>query len=246
MEIIKAGFRLGRRKAGETVYFIGRLQADGRAVFVEKQIATLQIGLDTVGQIWWVLGSFSDAGMVISHIWHPHRFENRWVAYPFSGGRTRIDSITIGQFSNLNYVSTYFVWPSMGPARYWDQLTPGEARIASWRIDFATFYPDAGLTYAPDLGYYRWRYKMNATEAVYLGPQMAQLLGQLIRLVGDEDCNVASETLTITQRVFCPTPADALVIGEPSFSSNLVPDAFGGSHDQLAVANYIGENEWFS
>lgn len=83
MEIIKAGLKLRRRVAGQTVFFRGYLSAAGQ-LQVQEEIATLQIGLDRPGtRLNQVLGFVNDAGVTISWIWEFNQLV--WTLYPYGG-----------------------------------------------------------------------------------------------------------------------------------------------------------------
>lgn len=83
IEVIKAGLKLRKRVAGQTIYFRGFLSTPVQ-LQIQEEIATLQIGLDRPGtREGQVLGKVDDAGVEILRIWQHNQFQ--WTLYPYGG-----------------------------------------------------------------------------------------------------------------------------------------------------------------
>lgn len=80
IEIIKAGVKLRKRKAGEEIYVRGFMSSEGQFQ-IREEIATLQIGLDRPGtHVRDVLATINDAGLLISYRWD---FTDGWTSDPY-------------------------------------------------------------------------------------------------------------------------------------------------------------------
>lgn len=117
IEIIKAGIKLRKRRAGEEIYVRGFMSSTGQFQ-IREQIATLQDGLDRPGtHIRDVLATINDAGLLISYRWD---FTDGWVSDPYFFGFTGLVPgvfISVPQFDTA-FDTSFEVPPNILPLWY--------------------------------------------------------------------------------------------------------------------------------